>query len=150
MGGRRKAREKALQILFQLDFCTADVGPVLNEFWSTHPTGPAVREFTEKLVRGTFEHREGIDDMIGSTLENWTLDRLAAVDRAILRFAAFELMFLPEIPPKVTINEAVEIAKSYGTEESGRFINGVLDKIRGKIGKSIELTELPGTGSSTG
>ena len=150
MGGRRKAREKALQILFQLDFRTADVEAVLNEFWSTHPAGPTVRDFTEKLVRGTFANRESIDDMIGSTLENWTMDRLAAVDRAILRFATYELMHLPDVPPKVTINEAVEIAKSYGTEESGRFINGVLDKIREKIGKSTELTKLPETGSPTG
>lgn len=135
MGARRKAREKALQILFQLDFDNSDVEEVCKIFWSGHPTGQKVREFAESLVKGTFANRESIDLMVASTIENWTMDRLASVDRAILRFATYELMYMPDMPAKVTINEAVEIAKAFGTEQSGAFVNGVLDKIREKIGK---------------
>jgi N utilization substance protein B len=146
MGSRRKSREKALQVLFQLDFHNADIEAVLKEFWDTHSTGDKVRDFTESLVRGTFTNREIIDQMISSTVENWSIERLAAVDRAILRFATYELMYMPDVPAKVTINEAVEIAKTYGTEESGGFINGVLDKIREKIGKSTAATGIAETG----
>jgi N utilization substance protein B len=146
MGSRRKSRERALQVLFQIDFQNADIEAVLKEFWDAHTTGEKVRDFTEKLVRGTFAHREEIDRMISSTVENWSIERLAAVDRAILRFSTYELMHMPDVPAKVTINEAVEIAKTYGTEESGRFINGVLDKIREKIGKSTAATRPAETG----
>ncbi|GAB4350582.1 MAG: N utilization substance protein NusB [Candidatus Abyssubacteria bacterium] len=138
MGSRRKAREKALKILFQIDFNEVDVRAVLDEFWKEHPSGEKVREFTETLVKGAVANRERIDMMISSTLKNWSLERLNAVDRAILRCAVFELMYMPDIPPKVTINEAVEIAKAYGTDESGSFINGVLDNIRERVGKSTE------------
>ncbi len=146
MGARRKGRERALQILFQLDFNTDDVRSALSEFWNTHPTYAKAREFAERIVIGALENREKIDAMIDSTLENWSLNRLASVDKAILRCATYELMHMPDVPPKVTINEAVEIAKAYGTDDSGRFINGVLDKIREKIGKSIEITGLAETG----
>ncbi|MBI5117974.1 transcription antitermination factor NusB [Candidatus Poribacteria bacterium] len=145
MGSRRKGREKALQILFQLDFKNDDIEAVCNDFWKRQPTSPIVQEFAEKLVRGTVANRESIDQMIVLTVENWSMDRLASVDKAILRFATYELMYMPDVPPKVTINEAVEVAKSYGTDESGRFINGVLDKIREKIGKST-ASPLPETG----
>jgi len=140
MGARRKAREKALQILFQLDFDNSDVEEVCKIFWSSHPTSQKVREFTESLVKGTFANRESIDLMVASTIENWTMDRLASVDRAILRFATYELMYMPDMPAKVTINEAVEIAKAFGTEQSGAFVNGVLDKVREKIGKQTVPT----------
>ena len=146
MGSRRKAREKALQMLFQLDFHNDDVDAILEKFWSGTQVGEKVREFAEKLVRGTCANRETIDRMIASTIENWSLDRLASVDRAILRFATYELMHLSEIPPKVTINEAVEIAKNYGTEESGRFINGVLDRVMEKIAKPPAPTGLSESG----
>ena len=140
MGARRKAREKALQILFQLDFDNGDVEAVCKGFWSGHPTGQKVREFAEELAKGTFANRRDIDRMVASTIENWTMDRLAEVDKAILRFASYELMYMPDVPPKVTINEAVEIAKAFGTEQSGAFVNGVLDRIREKIGKQPART----------
>ena len=133
MGTRRKAREKALQMLFQLDFYGEDAETICNTFWKGNPVGQQVREFAEVLVKGTLAHIESIDRMIASTIENWTMERLASVDKAILRFATYELIYIADIPPNVTINEAVEIAKSYGTEESGRFVNGVLDKIREKF-----------------
>ena len=135
MGARRKAREKALQILFQLDFDSSDVEAVCRGFWSGHASSRKVREFAEELVKGTYANRESIDRMVASTIENWAMDRLASVDKAILRFATYELMYMPDVPPKVTINEAIEIAKAYGTEQSGGFVNGVLDRIREKMGK---------------
>jgi transcription antitermination factor NusB len=145
MGSRRKGREKALQILFQLDFKNDDIEAACNDFWKRQPASQMVQEFAEMLVKGTVANRESIDRMIASTVENWSMDRLASVDKAILRFATYELIYMPDVPPKVTINEAVEVAKSYGTDESGRFINGVLDKIREKIGKSTAFP-LPETG----
>jgi len=130
MGTRRKAREKALQMLFQLDFHNEGAETICSTFWTGNPVGQKVREFAEELVKGTCANRESIDRMISSTMENWTLDRLASVDKAILRLAIYELIYMADIPSKVTINEAVEIAKNYGTEESGRFVNGILDRIR--------------------
>ena len=130
VGSRRKAREKALQILFQLDFREDDIETLIQEFWLANRVGEKVREFADRLVRSTYENREAIDELIGSTLEHWSMKRLASVDRAILRCATCELMYMPDIPPKVTINEAVEIAKTFGTEESSGFINGILDKVR--------------------
>lgn len=146
MGSRRKSREKALQILFQLDFNCADVEGVLQDFWKQSSAGEKLKSFTEILVRGACEHREQIDQLIRSTIENWSIERLNSVDRAILRFATFEMLYLADIPPKVTINEAVEIAKTYGTDESGGFVNGVLDKIREKIGKSTSVGSANGSG----
>lgn len=143
MGSRRKAREKALQILFQLDFRDDDIEVICSEFWSGNRAGEKVREFADKLVKGTHANRERIDRIIGSTVEHWSMERIALVDRAILRCATYELLYMPDIPPKVTINEAVEIAKKYGTDESGRFVNGVLDRIREKTAESEALTGPP-------
>ena len=135
MGTRRKAREKALQMLFQLDFHNEDAETICTTFWKGNPVGQKVREFAEELVKGTCANRENIDNMISATMENWTLDRLASVDKAVLRLATYELIYMADIPSNVTINEAVEIAKNYGTEESGRFVNGILDRIRGQFAK---------------
>ena len=136
MGSRRKAREKALQILFQLDFGGSDIDAICRDYWSKNRSGEKVREFADELVRGTYANLERIDKHMSATLEHWSMERLASVDRAILRCAIFELLYMPEIPPKVTINEAVEIAKKYGAGDSSKFINGVLDKIREEVDES--------------
>lgn len=136
MGTRRKAREKALQILFQLDFCDDDIEAISSKYWSGNRSGEKVREFADKLVRGTYAHLDHIDRIISSVVEHWSMKRLASVDRAILRCATYELFYMPDIPSKVTINEAVELAKTFGAEDSSRFINGVLDKIREQAEKS--------------
>ncbi|HXV28668.1 MAG TPA: transcription antitermination factor NusB, partial [bacterium] len=88
-----------------------------------------IRRFTEELTQGTLEHRDALDQIIGRNTENWDLHRMATIDRNILRFATYELLYRGDIPPKVTINEAVNIAKKYSKEDSGKFVNGVLDKI---------------------
>jgi len=130
MGRRRKAREIALQFLYQLDLHGAvDPEPYEAEFWARHHVDDAAREFAERLVRGTKQNQAKVDGLLGQYAEHWDLERMAVVDRNILRMALYELAWHPEVPPKVVINEAIEIAKKFGTQESSRFVNGVLDRV---------------------
>jgi N utilization substance protein B len=130
MGRRRKARELALQLLYQLDVQGEErAEPHLDDFWQRHPVDREAREFAESLVRGTKSHEAEIDALIARYAENWELERMAVVDRNILRQAIFELRWATGIPPKVAINEALEVAKKFSTQESSRFINGILDRI---------------------
>ena len=127
---RRLARELALQILFQLDFRKErPTATILKRFWADHPADEAVREFAEEVVRGTFKHLSRINESIVASAKNWALDRMATVDRNVLRMAAYEILYRMDIPASVTINEAIEIAKKYGNDESGAFVNGILDTI---------------------
>ena len=133
-GKRRKAREVALQFLYQLEQNAAsDPGPYEAEFWERHPVDDDTREFASSLVRGAKRHQGEIDKRIISSTEHWDLDRMAVVDRNLLRLAVYELLFEPGVPGKVAINEAIEIAKKFGTAESSRFINGVLDRIHREL-----------------
>ena len=130
MGKRRKSRELALQLLYQLDLQEApSAEPYFDEFWARHPVDGEVRAFVESLVRGTMLHQEKIDEVIAQYAENWDMDRMAVVDRNILRAGVFELLWRADIPPKVAINEALEVAKKFSTRESSRFINGLLDRV---------------------
>src|SRR3989344_7232229 len=129
MRKRTQARETALKILYQMDMAEYALDQIFPSFWESPPAPPDVQEFTEQLVRGTHEHLKEIDQKIIQYTENWQLNRMAVVDRNILRFAVYELLFLDEIPPKVTINEAVNVAKKYSQDEAGKFVNGILDKI---------------------
>jgi transcription antitermination protein NusB len=134
---RRQAREYALQILFQIDFTEKKLGRrELDEFWSDKKENKEIREFAEELVKGTLEKLEDIDALIEKLAENWILGRMAAVDRNILRFAAFEILYRRDIPSAVTINEALEIAKKYSSSESAPFLNGVLDRLAKEAGKA--------------
>jgi len=134
MGRRRKAREVALQLLYQLDVQgEGSPEPHLDEFWSRHPVDPEVREFADALVRGTKLHEAKIDELISQYTLHWELDRMAVVDRNILRQGIFELLWMGEAPPKVVINEALEVAKKFSTQESSRFINGILDRIHKEL-----------------
>ena len=133
MGRRRKARELALQLLYQLDLQGEEnPAPHLDDFWLRHPVDREAREFAESLVRGTKRHEAEIDALIGRYAENWELERMAVVDRNILRQGIFELLWETGVPPKVAINEALEVAKKFSTQESSRFINGILDRIHKK------------------
>lgn len=134
---RRKAREYALQLLFQLDFTgTSYTFQARDDFWSDKNESGEVRDFAEGLVKGTVDHIEEIDKVIEKVTENWAMKRMAAVDRNILRFAAYEIFFRKDIPSAVTINEALEIAKKYSSSESASFLNGVLDKLAQEAGKA--------------
>jgi len=133
---RRQAREYALQILFQIDFTENKVGRrELDEFWSDKKENSEIRKFAEELVKGALEKLEDIDMLIEKLAENWILGRMAAVDRNILRLAAFEILYRKDIPSAVTINEALEIAKKYSSSESAPFLNGVLDRLAKEAGK---------------
>ncbi len=134
---RRKAREFALQLLFQADFTKQGLEKKdLDEFWSGKTVTPEGRAFTESLVKGTLEKLDDIDMVIEKATENWLLKRMAAVDRNILRFAAYELLYRQDIPSAVTINEAIEIAKRFSSLESASFLNGVLDKLAKEVVKA--------------
>jgi len=134
MGRRRKAREIALQFLYQLDLVgDDDPSPHAPDFWVRHPVDAPGREFAEDLVHGTKSNQREIDRIIGQCVEHWELDRMAVVDRNILRLAVYELGWSAEIPPKVIINEAIEMAKKFGSKDSSRFINGVLDRIHKEL-----------------
>ena len=138
MGIRRRARELALQFLYQYDALTESSGEVacpedqLSLFWerSDSPVPQETKEFSSVLILGACKNLPHIDDIIGRFSEHWRLSRMSKIDRNILRLSIYELIYLSDIPPAVTINEAVELGKRFGTEESGSFINGILDKIR--------------------
>jgi transcription antitermination factor NusB len=130
MRKRTQAREFTLQILYQHEMNPQDPEQILQGFWQEHAdVTEDIRNFTKTLVLGTMVNRSRIDEVITRYAENWDLCRMAAIDRNILRFATYEILYCEDIPPKVTINEAVNIAKKYSQEDSGKFVNGVLDKI---------------------
>ena len=134
MGRRRQARELALQLLYQLDVRgEPDPGPVLDAFWQREPVEDEVRAFTDTLVRGVKANQAKIDELIGRFAEHWELERMAVVDRNVLRAGIWELLWGVEVPPKVAINEALEIARRFSTEESTGFINGLLDRVRREL-----------------
>jgi N utilization substance protein B len=124
---RRRAREYALQLLYEHEF--ADAEPDISGFFADKHETKDVVDFTSRMVRGTVRHREEIDAAIKEAAEHWVLERMAAVDRNILRFATFELLYSPDVPPAVAIDEALEIAKRFSSTESAAFINGILDRI---------------------
>jgi N utilization substance protein B len=133
---RRKAREYALQILFQHDFKEKKMDiKDLEEFWHDKKEGKNVKEFTEDIVWGTLNRLDEIDTMIERVAENWLLKRMASVDRNILRFAAYEILYRKDIPSAVTINEAIEIAKKFSSTDSASFINGILDRLAKEANK---------------
>ena len=128
---RTQARECALQILYQYEMNPEPMAEILKKFWSQQDEtfSEDIRGFAEKLVLGTVEHQADIDKVVERHADNWELSRMAMIDRNILRFATYELLYLADVPPKVTLNEAVNLAKKFSQEESGKFVNGVLDKI---------------------
>ncbi len=155
MRKRREARERALQFLFQHDMNPSEnLDDALNHFWDSarisaireSQSGPSygaavelpppstdeisTRMFADVLVRGVLKHRDALDDVIQRYAQNWDLHRIAIVDRNILRMAIHEILHRDDIPPVVSINEAIEIAKRFSTEQSGRFVNGILDKVK--------------------
>ena len=138
MRKRTKSREFALQILYQLDITGEACEGALDNFWAAHAeeeVGDELKAFTAELVKGTREHLADIDASISKFAANWNLKRMAVVDRNILRMGCFELKFREDIPPKVAINEGVELAKKYSGQEAGKFVNAILDKVKLEKGK---------------
>jgi N utilization substance protein B len=166
MGKRREARERAVQFLFQHDLNPPeDIEAALNQFWEGQRTAEiarekanatwgekaspgepsaddlAVRLFADPLIRGALQHRDALDQHILRHCKNWELSRIAAVDRNILRLAIFEMLHREDIPPVVSINEAVDIAKKFSTQDSGKFVNGILDSVKAELMRPARIVK---------
>lgn len=140
---RRKARIIALEMLYQLDMADGDIDNIIDAKLDGKNFPQNTKDFILRLVKGFNEHKDEIDRFIKKGAENWSIDRITAVDRNILRLAIFELLYCQDVPFKVIIDEAVELAKLYGAEDSGAFINGVLDKIgKGISSRKQEMLEI--------
>lgn len=129
MGKRRTARELALKFLYQTEFNSNSPDSELNSFCDRANVSEEVKNFTQALIKNILFHKKEVDELLEKISANWVPDRMAVIDKNILRLGICELLFDPTTPPKVVINEAVEIAKKFGTEESPDFINGILDKV---------------------
>jgi N utilization substance protein B len=148
MGARTTAREAALQMLFALDAAGADAERVITDFWRETPGEAEGRAYADDLVRGIAADLAATDGRIRDASKNWRIERMTRVDRNVLRLGAFELVHRPDVPRAVILDEAVEIAKRFGTEESGAFVNGVLDRIADDCGRKDDdrPNEEPGEG----
>ena len=135
MGARTTAREAALQMLFALDVAGADAERVITDFWRETPGEAEGRRYADDLVRGIAAELGATDTRIREASKNWRIERMTRVDRNVLRLGAYELAHRPDVPRAVILDEAVEIAKRFGTEESGAFVNGVLDRIADDCGR---------------
>lgn len=133
---RSRCREWALQLLYQAEYLEHRQGDIVR-FWRHFGEEDKVPSYLVKLVEGVAAHQEELDTLIRQYSEHWRLERMAAVDRNLLRLALYELLYRPDIPTKVVINEAVELAKRYGSDESGAFVNGILDRIRQTVGREV-------------
>jgi transcription antitermination protein NusB len=138
MGARTTARESALQILFAIDATEGDPEQAILDYWRETPGDAEGRVFADALVRGVFAHRERIDEIVSATSTHWRIERMNPVDRNILRLGAYELWQSTDVPRPVILDEAIELAKRYGTEQSGAFVNGVLDQIADQLGRPAE------------
>ncbi|MDH5457129.1 MAG: transcription antitermination factor NusB [Nitrospinota bacterium] len=140
MGNRRFSRELVIQFLYLTEMNAGDIASQLEAFWESNPNkDEGVQTFTEDILNNIFEHKKEIDAQLEKYSDNWTLSRMTVIDRNLLRMAASELMYSKTVPPKVVIDEAVEIAKRFGTADSPNFINGILDRILKELKPDIPL-----------
>lgn len=146
MGSRRRARELAIRVLFHMEFTPGDPEEVFQLICDTFGSSKSVRSFSRQLVLGVCEKKEELDRLISRSSKHWRLERMSRVDRTILRLGTFEILSMKDIPPKVTIDEAVELGKKYGTEDSGGFINGILDNIYNNLRQegALEKNDMKG------
>jgi len=133
--GRRQAREWVVQFLFQTEFNPEELEQALGDFWSDEERTPLERDrnYANEVIRGVIEQQTKIDRMIKRYTDNWDVDRLGVLDRIVLRVGVYEMLFRDDVPPVVSINEAIEIAKAYSGQKSARFVNGVLDRIQKEL-----------------
>jgi N utilization substance protein B len=135
MSARRKGRELALQVLYQLEMSGEPTEHALRSFADSFEQSPKAREFGETLVRGVLARRAEIDASIGAASQHWRLERLSRIDANVIRIAVFEMTDPPGLPPEIAINEAIEVARKFGTTESAAFVNGVLDAVGKRLGR---------------
>ena len=136
----------AVQVLYQVDMAQSDLAEAVRLFCEHFKAPESIRDFAFELARGAYDHREEVDTLIKRFSENWRLERMPTVDRNILRLAIYELLYRPDIPAKVSINEAVDLGKKYGSEDSGSFINGILDRIRLYLEETGRRKDAPDNG----
>jgi len=127
---RRQAREWVVQMLFALEQGRPKIDEMFTDFWAEHEAAPEGRSFAETHVRGVVEHLTEIDAKINENAKNWEMHRMGTVERSVLRMALYELLYRPDIPPVVSINEAVDLAKYFSDQDAGKFVNGILDPVR--------------------
>jgi N utilization substance protein B len=139
MGARHSGREAALQMLFQLEASGAGAEEVITLFWRSFDADadPEGRPYAEEVLRGVASMRDELDKLISAASANWRLERMTRVDRNVLRLGAWELAHRSDVPAAVTLDEAVELAKAFGTEDSGAFVNGVLNRIAETVGRTV-------------
>lgn len=137
MGRRRAARQAAVQFHFWRDMHGDGAPEKMDEFWEFCPAKPRVREFAQPLIDGMIANLPEIDERIGRYCENFNLQRISPVDRNVMRLAIYEMLHRNDIPPVVSINEAIELAKMFGGADSGRFVNGILDRVKGDLSRPL-------------
>ncbi len=138
---RHDARIWATQFLFQREFNRGNLDMALGEFWRELRPDEIIKTFTEELIRGVLEKRKELDALLQRYAEHWDLKRMGLVDRNVLRVALYEMLHRPDIPPVVSINEAVDVAKELSSRESGRFVNGLLDRVRGDLDRPARVPQ---------
>ena len=141
LGKRRKSRALALQTLYQWNITRKDVRQILAQLRTHFSPEGEEDEFAEQIVLGVLEHCGQLDQRIEACSEHWRLDRMSLIDRNILRIATFELLYCAETPPKVILNEAIDLGKRFGSDDSGSFINGILDRIQRELGHKSETEQ---------
>ncbi len=146
MGMRRRARELALKVLFHIEFHNVDPVSAFELICKEFDVSRNIQDFAKEIVLGIHENRKEIDSIISESSKNWRLERMSVVDRNLMRISTYEILFRDDIPPKASINEAVELGKKYGQEDSGAFINGILDNIYKRFYKFQESDEIQSKG----
>jgi len=147
MGSRHEARQRAVQFLFQRDFNRdSDLRATLGEFWENQvPTSERIQSFAEQIIYGVEEHLEELDGLIRLYAQNWDISRIGAIERNAMRMALYEMLYRLEIPPVVSINEAIEIAKEFGDLEAAHFVNGILDRALQNLPRPARNADLQGS-----
>ena len=143
MGKRRMGRQAAVQFHFWRDMQGGGAPEKMDEFWEFCPAKPNVREFAQPLIDGMVAHLAEIDERIARYCDNYEFRRISPVDRNVLRLAIYEMLYRDDIPPVVSINEAIELAKMFGGAESGRFVNGILDRVKGDLSRPLREAAPP-------
>jgi len=143
VNGRRETREWIIQFLFQLDFNSTPIDVALKDFWEDKEPIEREKTYAEEIIKGVVQRKDELDDRLSQYAKRWDSERMGAVDRTVMRVALFEMLYRDDVPPVVSINEAVHFAKDFSSFQSGRFVNGVLDRIRKELDRPARTTYKP-------
>jgi N utilization substance protein B len=143
VNGRRETREWIVQFLFQLDFNPEPIDIALQDFWEERTPSEREKTYAEEIIKGVVQHKAELDAKLSEYATRWNSERMGAVDRTVMRVALFEMLYREDVPPVVSINEAVHFAKDFSSFQSGRFVNGVLDRIRKDLDRPARTTYTP-------